>query len=111
MFLLQLLNVKLSKEELKARFDKANTVKDGESKQVPEIKLQIGHSTSQTLNEDEFVAFYYSLMRRPVVDELFTKYTNGAADGRMTPAALLQFLQEEQKEEKEVVEVCQEIIK
>jgi len=95
--LTRLLNVKLSKEELKGRFDKANTVKDGASK--------------QTLDEDEFVAFYYSLMRRPVVDELFTKYTKGAADGRMTPAALLQFLQEEQKEEKAVMEVCQEIIK
>ena len=66
------------------------------------------------MDEDEFVAFYYSLMRRPVVDELFTKYPKGAAgpaDGRMTPAALLQFLQEEQKEEKAVMEVCQEIIK
>ena len=33
-FFLQLLNVKLSKEELNGRFDKANTVKDGASKQV-----------------------------------------------------------------------------
>ena len=30
----------------------------------------------KVLNEDEFVAFYYKLMRRPEIDEIFKRYTN-----------------------------------
>lgn len=28
----------------------------------------------QVLNEEEFVSFYYALMRRPEIDEIFKKY-------------------------------------
>ena len=31
----------------------------------------------EVLNEDEFVDFYYRLMRRPEIDELFDKFAAG----------------------------------
>ena len=58
------LNIKISKEELQDAFDLANTKKDGSLKEFGQ----------DVLNEDEFVDFYYHLMRRPEIDELFDKY-------------------------------------
>ena len=58
------LNIKISKEELQDAFDQANTKKDRSLKEFGE----------DVLNEDEFVDFYYHLMRRPEIDELFDKY-------------------------------------
>ena len=64
----------------------------------------------QTLDEDEFVAFYYSLLERPEIDKLFATYTKESPE-KMSPNALLQFLQNEQKDGATVIEECQEIIK
>ena len=58
------LNIKLSKEKLQDAFDKANTKKDRSLKELDQA----------VLNEDEFVDFYYRLMRREEIDELFDKY-------------------------------------
>ena len=68
------------------------------------------HSFFQTLDEDEFVAFYYNLLERPEIDKLFATYTK-ESPGKMSPNALLQFLQNEQKDGATVIEECQEIIK
>jgi len=94
--LVKLLNVKLSKEVLLKLFNECNTEKSK-------------FGVRETLDEDEFVAFYYRLMRRPEIEELFQKYKD-TEDSRMSPNALLKFLQEEQKEEI-VTEECKEIIK
>ena len=64
----------------------------------------------QTLDEDEFVAFYYNLLERPEIDKLFATYTK-ESPGKMSANALLQFLQNEQKDGATVIEECQEIIK
>ena len=58
------LNIKLSKEKLQDAFDNANTKKDRSLKELDQA----------VLNEDEFVDFYYRLMRREEIDELFDKY-------------------------------------
>jgi len=65
--LCKLLNVKLSKEVLHGYFNEANTTKSK-------------HGVKESLDEDEFVTFYYSLMQRPEVDKLFVSYK----DLRMT---------------------------
>ena len=62
------------------------------------------------MDEDEFVAFYYSLLARPEIDNLFAIYTK-ESPGKMSPDDLLQFLQHEQKDGATVIEECQEIIK
>ena len=62
------------------------------------------------MDEDEFVAFYYSLLARPEIDNLFAIYTK-ESPGKMSPSDLLQFLQHEQKDGATVIEECQEIIK
>ena len=61
------LNIKISKEEMQEAFDHANTKKDKSLKEFGQ----------DVLNEDEFVDFYYRLMRRPEIDELFDKYAAG----------------------------------
>ena len=53
---------------------------------------------------------YSSLLKRPEIDKLFASYTK-ESPGKMSPNALLQFLQNEQKDMATVVEECQEIIK
>ena len=58
------LNIKLEKSKLKEMFEEANTNKCDDSPK----------ERGQVLNEDEFVAFYYKLMRREEIDELFDKY-------------------------------------
>ena len=60
------LNVKVSKEKMQTLFNEANTDVDDKSKHWGE--------KGQILNEEEFVSFYYSLMRRPEIDEIFKKY-------------------------------------
>lgn len=47
-------------------FNEANTDLDDKSSHWKE--------RGQVLNEEEFVSFYYSLMRRPEIDEIFKKY-------------------------------------
>jgi len=94
--LVKLLNIKISKEKIEEKFNQANTEKGNERK--------------ETLDEDEFVAFYYSLLERPEIDKLFATYTKESPE-KMSPNALLQFLQNEQKDGATVIEECQEIIK
>ena len=72
------LNIKISKEKLQEAFDHANTKKDRSMKEFGQ----------DVLNEDEFVDFYYRLMRRPEIDELFDRYAK----------------------EDEVTRICQEIV-
>ena len=60
------LNIKVSREKMQTLFADANTDHDDKSSHWKE--------RGQVLNEEEFVTFYYSLMRRPEIDELFKKY-------------------------------------
>ena len=62
------LNVKMKKDDLERMFDQANTNKEDKT---PIWKERGG----QVLNEEEFVTFYYNLMRREEIDELFDKYS------------------------------------
>ena len=62
--LCEMLSIIITDKELKNAFDKANTKKDRSSKE----------SDQEVLNEDEFVEFYYMLMRRPEIDDLFDRY-------------------------------------
>lgn len=94
--LVQLLNVKLTKEELRRLFIESNTEKGKPGE-------------SETLDEEEFIAFYYRLMRRPEIEDLFKKYT-GSGGSRMSPSSLLKFLQVEQHEDA-LDEECKEIIR
>jgi phosphatidylinositol phospholipase C delta len=94
--LVKLLNIKISKEEMEEKFNQANTEK--------------GNLGKETLDEDEFVAFYYGLLKRPEIEKLFATYTKDCP-GKMSPIALLQFLQNEQKDGATAIEECQEIIK
>ena len=76
------LNIKLEKEDIAERFSEANTEKtDPAAKEKGEVGWQEKylHNISlfiQVLNEDEFVDFYYKLMRRPEIDEIFGRYSN-----------------------------------
>ena len=59
--------MKLSKEVLHGYFNEANTTKSK-------------HGVKESLDEDEFVTFYYSLMQRPEVDKLFVSYKDAKVD-------------------------------
>ena len=133
-FLFQLLNVKINKENIEEKFSRANTVREaGERKEViweescffkcysgndilekrfnwKQYCYNVPQQYSQTLNEEEFVAFYYSLLERPELDTLFAEYTK-ETPGKMSPSDLLRFLQNEQKDGAAMVEECKEIIK
>lgn len=98
--LCKLLNIKLDKDEIKTLFDEANTEKTNESSK----------ERGECLNENEFVNFYYKLMRRPEIDELFLKYTKNEEGNRMTATSLRDFMVEEQKDDL-AIEECREIIK
>jgi len=91
------LNIKLSREDFKKLFDAANTEKTNPAT----------NEKGEVLDEDEFVAFYYKLMRRPEIDDLFHRYSNKE---RMTVNELDTFLKEEQKVQL-LLEECREIIK
>jgi hypothetical protein len=55
---------------------------------------------AQVLSEEEFVQFYYLLMERPDIEEIFCVYAvaeSAAAANRMTPERLARFFAEEQK--------------
>jgi hypothetical protein len=51
---------------------------------------------AQVLSEEEFVQFYYLLMERPDIEEIFRVYADSATK-RMTPERLARFFAEEQK--------------
>ncbi len=54
------------------------------------------HNFAQVLSEEEFVQFYYLLMERPDIEEIFRVYADSATN-RMTPERLARFFAEEQK--------------
>ena len=64
----------------------------------------------ESLDEDEFIAFYSSLLKRPELEEIFHKYVRNNDNGLMTAKDLQLFQKEEQKEEWSL-EVCQKVIK
>ena len=69
-------------------------------------------ATEDSLNATEFVAFYYSLLKKPEIEEVFIKYaTNNAAQSgpKMTPSNLMNFFTNEQKSELSPEE-CQQLI-
>ena len=79
------LNIKMEKEQLKKLFKEANFITD---------------YNEDSLNEAEFVAFYYSLLKRPEVEEVFIKYatnTVAASSPKMTVSDLMDFFSKEQK--------------
>ena len=103
--LVEQLNVKLDPKDLETMFEAANKKKarkEGEE---------------EALDESEFICFYYSLLRRPELDEIFINYVtnkdqqNGglSTDLRMTPSDLSKFLNDEQKVEMSVEE-CEKFI-
>jgi Ca2+-binding EF-hand superfamily protein len=96
--LIEQLNIKMPMKELKSLFKAANF-----SKAKPREK--------ESLDEKEFVAFYYSLLKRPELDEVFIRFTsNTANDGpRMTAEGFAKFLKEEQKMEM-ATEECAQLI-
>lgn len=65
------LNIKMDKNEMKRLFNEANT----------ELNDKSSKEKGQVLNEDEFVAFYYKLMRRKEIDEIFLKYAGNVSFG------------------------------
>ena len=79
------LNIKMEKEQLKKLFKEANFITD---------------YNEDSLNEAEFVAFYYSLLKRPEVEEVFIKYatnTVAASGPKMTVSDLMDFFAKEEK--------------
>lgn len=64
----------------------------------------------EALDQNEFLVFYYSLLKRPELDEVFLRYVKANEDGRMTIGDLMKFQKEEQKMEL-LEEECAEIIK
>ena len=58
------LNIVISKEEMKVAFNIANMKKETEK------------GKEEALDEEEFLDFYYLLMRRPEIDKLFDKYAD-----------------------------------
>ncbi len=100
--LIEQLNVKMDKEVLKEHFDAANKKKaKGEEKEA--------------LDQDEFVSFYYSLLKRPEIEDVFLRFAtvNKDKEGveiRMSADDLNRFQAEQQREEL-LLEECDKIIK
>lgn len=55
------------------------------------------------------MSFYYSLLKRPELEEVFVRYTKDNSDGRMNAKDLMRFQLKEQKREM-IEEECQKII-
>ena len=96
--LMESLNIKMGKDHLEGMFVAANTRK------------AVGHKEEEALDEEEFVAFYYSMLERPELDEIFQTYSKDSPDGRLRPEDLFRFQKYEQKEEL-TLEECEKIIK
>ncbi len=65
----------------------------------------------QVLSEEEFVSFYYHLMQRPEIEDIFTLYADESGGERMSPQALGRFFSEEQKMERMGLDECLAIIR
>ena len=96
--LMDSLNVKVDKAFLEGMFDAANTRK------------AVGRKEEEALDEEEFVTFYYSMLERPELDEVFQEYSKDSPDGRLRPEDLAAFQMREQKVEL-ALEECEKIIK
>ena len=72
-------------------------------------KIQSKGREEEALNQEEFVAFYYSLLKRPEIDEVFLKYAK-MDDAKMSAEEMAKFMKEEQKEEM-LEEECLQLIK
>jgi len=72
------LNIKLEKEEMTRLFNLANTDKGNLNRK----------DKGQVLNVDEFITFYFKLMARPDIDDIFNTYSN---KDRMTVNNLAEF--------------------
>jgi len=109
------LNIQMDKKNLLEFFQAAN-------------KNKAKKGEKEALDESEFISFYYSLLRRPELDEIFIKYickkrhdgddksngdgtvwNNEEKDMMMTAEVLADFLSTEQKIEM-TTEECQEFI-
>ena len=98
--ILDQLNIKMEKDELQTLFRKSNFIKEKD----PEVE--------DVLNETEFVAFYYSLLKRPEVEEVFIKYatnTPSQSGPKMTVSDLMEFFTNEQKNQLSAEE-CSQLI-
>ena len=78
--LIEQLNIKMSLEELEKLFQRANFIKE---------------KKEQALNEAEFVQFYYSLLRKPELEEVFIQYAS--TEAKMGAKDLMKFFEKEQK--------------
>ena len=58
------MNIKICSKEMRTAFDVANK------------KKELERGQEEALDEEEFVEFYYKLMTRPEIDELFDKYAD-----------------------------------
>ena len=91
--LVEELNIKMSKEDLESHFQAASFIGDRDAK---------------TMNEGEFIAFYYSLFTKKELNEVFIKYATD--NNRMGVDDLMNFFQTEQKMEL-IREECEKLIK
>ena len=94
------LNVKMDKEDLKKLFDVAN-------------KNPAKHREDEALDQDEFLAFYYSLLKRPELEDVFFKYAKTESESgslRLSAEDLAKFQCEEQKHEM-LEEECEKLIR
>jgi len=100
LLLVDQLNVKIDKEDLRRLFEAANKNKS------------VNAAEKEALDEEEFVAFYYSLLKRPEIEAVFLRFAgkDGKEDVRMSAAELARFQKDVQKEEL-VPEECVKIIK
>jgi len=92
------LNVKIEKEDLRRLFNAANKNKSTKDQK-------------EALDEEEFVAFYYSLLKRPEIEAVFFKFAgkDGPGPVGMSAKELAIFQKDVQKEEL-LEEECQKII-
>ncbi|XP_037088123.1 1-phosphatidylinositol 4,5-bisphosphate phosphodiesterase eta-2-like isoform X2 [Pollicipes pollicipes] len=93
--LLKQLNIQLDKDSARQLFDAADTDKRTKGDEA-------------ALDDQEFVAFYHSLLQRPELEVIFNRYTNN--EKLMTTEELADFLRGEQKMKDVSSDFCREVI-
>uniref|UniRef100_T1JBA8 Phosphoinositide phospholipase C n=1 Tax=Strigamia maritima TaxID=126957 RepID=T1JBA8_STRMM len=93
--LLNQLNIEMDVFHARRIFNEANIVKNK-------------RNGEDVIDEDELVVFHKLLRKRPMLEELFNRYTGGAP--MMTPTQLLNFLKTEQHMEQITIEEVSDII-
>ncbi|KAK3912705.1 1-phosphatidylinositol 4,5-bisphosphate phosphodiesterase delta-3-A [Frankliniella fusca] len=94
--LLQRLNIKLSKEEVRRIFDEADTNKHENPNEEP------------SLDAKEFAQFYLLLLKRPELEDIYHKYACSGQE--MTTQELQHFLEKEQKMVDVTLDDCRSLI-